>query len=56
MNPVDLIRELAEALKGEQPGQLRFDEDYTLALLTRAQAFLAAQPVGGGADGALHEW
>jgi hypothetical protein len=44
MNPVDLIRELAEALQN-LGGNVIEHTPHELALLTRAQAFLAAQPV-----------
>jgi hypothetical protein len=50
MNPVDLIRELTEALRRYE-AEASFHDSLTLPdarpspLLTRAQAFLAAQPV-----------
>jgi hypothetical protein len=44
MNPVELIRELAEALQN-LGGNVIEHTPHELALLTQAQAFLAAQPV-----------
>ena len=45
MNPVDLIRELKQALHEETQRSEYGPADWQKELLARAQAFLAAQPV-----------